>query len=230
MVGLRDGLLELGYQENEHFVIGVRFTARNLAALPAAARELVQHGVDVIFTFSEDSPAQAARMATDRNPIVFSVGGRPRRAPPIQSFARPGGNITGVADYMARAGPETPGNVPGDGPGAEAGPVSPTMRTIPIQWRRRRCTGTPHVASEIELVAQARQRGRRPGNPDPGPEGRGGGDPAPNLRSLNIPGFILEAAVPAGIPTMFDGAFWVERGGLASYGPDYSNRAGRQHA
>lgn len=39
-VGLRDGLLELGYRENEQFVIGVRFTRGNLAALPVAARAL----------------------------------------------------------------------------------------------------------------------------------------------------------------------------------------------
>src|SRR4051812_22958146 len=57
VVGLRDGLLELGYRENEQFVIGVRFTQGDLAALPAAARELVQYGVDIIFA-SEDSPAK----------------------------------------------------------------------------------------------------------------------------------------------------------------------------
>ncbi len=49
VVGLRDGLLELGYRENEQFVLGVRFTQGDLAALPAAARELVQYGVDIIF-------------------------------------------------------------------------------------------------------------------------------------------------------------------------------------
>jgi len=40
-------LLELGYKENEQFVIGVRFTQADLAALPAAARELAQYGVEV---------------------------------------------------------------------------------------------------------------------------------------------------------------------------------------
>src|SRR5262245_42057944 len=65
MAGLRDGLVELGYRENEQFVLGVRFTQGDLTALPAAARELVQYGVDLIFT-SEDSPAKAAQMATTR--------------------------------------------------------------------------------------------------------------------------------------------------------------------
>src|SRR5712692_3546199 len=62
-VGLRDGLLELGYRENEQFVIGVRFTQGDVAALPAAARELVQYGVDIIFTAYADA-AKAAQIAT----------------------------------------------------------------------------------------------------------------------------------------------------------------------
>ena len=53
IVGLRDGLTELGYRENEDFVIGVRFTQGNIAALPEAARELVQQGVDILFTTTE---------------------------------------------------------------------------------------------------------------------------------------------------------------------------------
>ena len=46
---------------------------------------------------------------------------------------------------------------------------------------------------------------------------------------MNIPGFILEAASQRAIPTMFDAAFWVEHGGLASYGPDF-HETGRQAA
>ena len=38
IVGLRDGLLELGYREDEDFVLGTRFTRGDLTALPAAAR------------------------------------------------------------------------------------------------------------------------------------------------------------------------------------------------
>jgi hypothetical protein len=39
IIALRDGLLELGYRENEQFVLGVRFTQGDQTALPAAARE-----------------------------------------------------------------------------------------------------------------------------------------------------------------------------------------------
>ncbi len=105
IVALRDGLRELGYQENEDFVLGVRFTQGNHALLPTAARDLVWYGVDLLF-------------------------------------------VTRVQ---------------------------------------------------------------------------------PAGISLNIPGFFLEAASEQGIPTMSNGTFWVERGGLASYGPD-SYESGRQAA
>jgi putative ABC transport system substrate-binding protein len=51
----------------------------------------------------------------------------------------------------------------------------------------------------------------------------------PGSLSLNIPGFILDTAAQQGLPSMFDAAFWVEQGGLASYGPDFYE-TGRQAA
>ena len=45
-VSLRDELEVLGYSEPEDFVLGVRFTRGDITALPAAARQLVQHGVE----------------------------------------------------------------------------------------------------------------------------------------------------------------------------------------
>jgi putative ABC transport system substrate-binding protein len=47
--------------------------------------------------------------------------------------------------------------------------------------------------------------------------------------SLNIAGFVLEVTSQRALPTMFDAAFWVERGGLVSYGPD-QHETGRQAA
>jgi len=53
---------------------------------------------------------------------------------------------------------------------------------------------------------------------------------APPTASLNILGFILEAAAQRAIPTMFaTGAFMLEQGGLATYGPD-SYDSGQQAA
>ena len=73
VVGLIEGLVETGYRENEDFVIGVRFTQGDMSALPAAAREMVRDGVDIIFCVGE-SEAKAAQQATTTNPIVFAAG------------------------------------------------------------------------------------------------------------------------------------------------------------
>ena len=96
-VGLRDGLKEVGYREEKDFVIGVRFTQGDALALPAAARELIQRRVDILFTTGRDT-ARAAQTETTKVPIVFAGGGDPVGQGLIQSFARPGGNVTGVTD------------------------------------------------------------------------------------------------------------------------------------
>ncbi len=76
IVALRDGLLALGYREHDQFVLGVRFTQGDLAALPAAARDLVQYEVDLIY--AADVPAaKAAQLETTRIPIVFTGLGGP---------------------------------------------------------------------------------------------------------------------------------------------------------
>jgi hypothetical protein len=68
VVGLRDGLKERGYRDNQDFVIGVRFTQGADTALPQAARELVEQGIDILFT-NNPAPAKAAQMATIVSPL-----------------------------------------------------------------------------------------------------------------------------------------------------------------
>ena len=113
IVGLRDGLIELGYRENEHFMIGVRFTQGEFAELPAAVRQLVERGADLLV--GGENAALAARMVTDRIPIVFLGASDPVGLGLVQSFARPGGNVTGVADFRLElaALPGDIGQLPG---------------------------------------------------------------------------------------------------------------------
>jgi putative tryptophan/tyrosine transport system substrate-binding protein len=227
-VGLRDGLLALGYRENEHFVIGVRFTRGDMAALSTAARELVQYGVDLIFV-TQANPAKAAQMATPRIPIVFAGGGDPVGLGLIQSFARPGGNITGVTDLTLELGPKRlevfqeiiPGLrrvlFPYDATDAFAMAEAREYR----EAARRLGIALVEQAVKTQEEAQAALFQVRTGEVD--------GILATQSLSLNIPGFILEATAQRAISTMFDGAFWVERGGLTSYGPDFYE-SGRQAA
>src|SRR5688572_33381503 len=64
--GLVEGLIDLGYRENEDFVIGVRFTQGNISALPAAAKAMVEGGVDVLLADNEPA-VKACRRPRPRN-------------------------------------------------------------------------------------------------------------------------------------------------------------------
>jgi putative ABC transport system substrate-binding protein len=92
----RQGLRDLGYVEGQNIVIEHRYAEGNLDRLPALAAELVRLKVDVIF--AETTPAvQAAKKATTTVPIV-TVSGDPVGFGFVASLARPGGNITGLAN------------------------------------------------------------------------------------------------------------------------------------
>ena len=63
----------------------------------ALAAELVRDGVDIIVT-SGTAPALAAKKATKTIPIVVAAVGDPIRSKLVKSLARPGGNVTGMAN------------------------------------------------------------------------------------------------------------------------------------
>jgi len=84
----------LGYVEGKNIAIEYRYADNKLDRLPALADELVRHKVDVLVTTST-AEALAAKNATTTIPIVFLGTGDPVAAGLVDSFARPGGNITG---------------------------------------------------------------------------------------------------------------------------------------
>lgn len=229
IVGFRDGLQELGYRENQNFVIGVRFTQGNVAELPEAARSLVRHGVDLIVTTGGDNTARAAQMATTRIPIVFMNGSDPVGAGLVKSFARPGGNITGIADLELELVPKRMEIFRELIPGLKRvllvyDATSPTaVARLEVHRDATHRLGLTLVERPVrtEDEAQSVISAIRKSEVD--------GIFSPRLLSLNIPGLILEIAPKRAIPTMFDDAFYVERAGLASYAASLYGQ-GRQAA
>ena len=92
----RRGLRELGYVEGRNIRIEHRSALGNIEMLPQLAEELVGLGVDVIVVGAL-APALAARQASNTLPIVVAFYDYdPVATRLIESFSRPGGNITGV--------------------------------------------------------------------------------------------------------------------------------------
>jgi len=92
----RQGLRDLGYVEGQSILIEWRFAEDKPDRFPQLATELVRLKVDVIVA-ANAAALGALKQATTTIPIVMeSYGGDPVADGIVTSFARPGGNITGV--------------------------------------------------------------------------------------------------------------------------------------
>lgn len=92
---LLDGLRNRGWIDGQNLIIEYRF-AQSQDHLPALAAELVALSPDLIIGFSPQV-AVALKSATATIPIVFVAVYDPVALGLVQSLARPGGNITGLA-------------------------------------------------------------------------------------------------------------------------------------
>jgi putative tryptophan/tyrosine transport system substrate-binding protein len=99
MAAFRQGLAELGYVEGENLAIEYRWARGDYKRLPALAGDLVSKPLRVLATVGGEPPAFAAKAATSTIPIVFSAGD-PVETGLVESYNRPGGNITGI-DIMS---------------------------------------------------------------------------------------------------------------------------------
>jgi putative tryptophan/tyrosine transport system substrate-binding protein len=89
-------LQDLGYIEGRNLQIEVRSAHHHPERLPRLAAELVRLNVDVMVT-GGDSEVRAAKEATPKIPIVMAPSGDPVRAGYVATYARPGGNVTGLS-------------------------------------------------------------------------------------------------------------------------------------
>jgi len=89
-------MARFGWVEGQNLIVERR-PANRADLLPGLAADLVQLKVDLIIT--NGTPAtSAAKQATATIPIVFRVADDPVENGLVSSLARPGGNLTGVAD------------------------------------------------------------------------------------------------------------------------------------
>jgi ABC-type uncharacterized transport system substrate-binding protein len=104
MLAFHRGLGESGYIDGQNVAILYFRAEGQFDRLPALAAELVQRQVSVIVTPSSSAAALAAKDATTTIPIVFSVPTDHVKLGLISSLSRPGGNLTGMSNFLTDLG------------------------------------------------------------------------------------------------------------------------------
>jgi putative ABC transport system substrate-binding protein len=219
----RLGLRDRGWIEGENILIEFREAEGNSARLPELAADLVRLKVDLIVARSSIF-VQPVKEATSSIPIVFVVHADPVGTGHVTSLARPGGNITGLANLMTDLAPkglellisavpvakriavlwspDTPSHTPGLKAVQEAG------RTLQVQLQP---VGA-RIAAELEGAFAAIARARVQG-----------------VQVLGSPMFfaerrrVAELATKHRLPMISDLKEIVEAGGLMNYGPDFAD-------
>jgi putative ABC transport system substrate-binding protein len=223
-VPFRRGLADLGYIEGQTIVIEWRGDAGRAERLSENVAELLALDLDLIVAVGEPR-ARAAKDATSTIPIVLSAGVDPIGAGLIESFNRPGGNVTGVIESLPQLHGKqlellralSPGmtrvTVLSAG-GGSGGLLSASRRQeeIEVSGRALGLELRVRTASTAEALAEvlSREAGERP-----------------EAVLVVHSGFmssqrqqIFDFAARTRLPVMFGSRLYVEAGGLAAYGPD----------
>ena len=94
----RGGMRDLGYIEGKDFTITTWWGEGSAAKLEQMAADIVRSQPEVIL--SQGGLALSPLIKADvKIPIVFAYSGDPVEAKIVQSFARPGGNLTGISYF-----------------------------------------------------------------------------------------------------------------------------------
>jgi putative tryptophan/tyrosine transport system substrate-binding protein len=219
----RLGLKERGWIEGGNLQIEFRGSEGNYARLPQLAAELVRLKVDLIVARSSQF-VQPAKEATTSIPIVFVVHADPEGTGHVQSLARPGGNITGLANLQSDLGPKMLELLSSAVPGAKRIAVlwnpdtpshTPTLKAVNEAGRTLRLQLEPvaaRTAADLEGAFAAMARAR-----------------AQAVLVIGSPVYtterqhVAELARTHRLPTILQTKEAVEAGGLMSYGPNFED-------
>jgi ABC-type uncharacterized transport system substrate-binding protein len=218
---LRRGLRDLGDIEGKDFTIEYRGAEGKPGRIPSLVTELVQLKVDVLI--APILPViRAAKQATKTIPIVMVINTDPVESGIVNSLARPGGNITGFAtlsselsgkrlELLKEMVPRLSRVGVLRGPDEESTVVafkeySDAARALKIQIQSLEVRGpNPNLDGAFQTAKKDRVNGL--------------------ITITTAPLFlqqkrVAELAIKNRLPSGFQGATWVEAGGLMSYSTD----------
>jgi putative ABC transport system substrate-binding protein len=218
---LRQALADLGYVDGKNVTYAARWAESRAERLPDLAAELVNLPVDLLLTIGGPA-ADAAKNATRAIPIVFVAPGDAEQTGLVASLARPGGNMTGISDPATELSAKRLGIL------KEA---FPTAKRVAVIWNANDRAMTLRYgevakaapalnvtieplevrsAADIDAALAAMTRER----PD---AVFVVSDAMTNINRRRI----LDFASKNQLPAMYEFAFYVQDGGLMSYGPNF---------
>src|SRR4030095_16414030 len=215
---VREGLRDRGYIEGKTILVEYRYGEGKLDRIPSLVAELVRLKVDVLV--SPTLPAiRAAKQATKTIPIIMLTNVDPVATGVVDSLARPGGNITGLARFMTEL----------SGKRLELlKEMVPGISRIGVLWDADDSDAAigfkEYEAAARALKIQLQSLELRGPNPDL----EGAFQAAVtrrasalitvrNLLLLRYTKRIVDLAIKNRLPSMYEGRDFVEAGGLVSY-------------
>ena len=102
----RQGLNEAGFAEGHNVAIEYRWAEGHYERLPALAADLVGRQVALMVTTGSLLSSIVGKAATTTIPVVFAVGSDPVKLGLVSSLNRPGGNVTGMAQFTTALEPK----------------------------------------------------------------------------------------------------------------------------
>jgi putative tryptophan/tyrosine transport system substrate-binding protein len=219
--GLRQGLGRLGWSEGRNIKIGYRYASGSAEQARSFAKELVALKPEVIVTVSTPV-ALALQRETDVIPVVFVGVVDPVGARLVASLARPGGNLTGtVLNEPTVVGKWL----------AMLKEYAPNLARVAVLFNSESGSYQSYYKETAEAAARALTIELVP-NPISSAADIDGTITAlavtPNSGLLVPPDItaalhrdlIIALAARHRLPAVYQARFWVESGGLMSYGPD----------
>ena len=219
------GLAASGYGVGRNADIEYGWADGEVEKLPLLAARLVRRNPAVIVAAGGNFSAEAAKAATSTIPIVFTAVSDPVRAGLVASFNKPGGNVTGVSILSHELDAKRLDLLQEMIPavrivGALLNPKNPTA----AMQRANLEAAAAASAGRTLVIEQAGDESEIPGAIARLVE-RGatallvGADPFFTQQRRRI----VDGARRHALPGMYQWRQFVEAGGLASYGPDFSD-------
>ena len=212
------GLRDLGYVEGRNLALEYRAAEGQPERIPGLAREVVSSKPDAIVVLGGDL-VSFVKEATRTIPVVMLTSNDPVEAKVISSFARPGGNMTGVAFVSAETGAKRLQFL------KEA---APSLARVAVLWDPNHADGEYRdmdaVARRLGMQLQSVEV-RRPEDFETAFQAatRSRAEAlvvvSSRLMNVNRPR-IVEFAAKQRIPLVTGWGPWVRSGGFMSYGPD----------